>query len=496
MSSLPFRLEPVRVGPLWQGVLLVLAAAALVRMLGLWQPGRRRIWRVGAVFLLGALLLLARVLALPRPGAWRALFVLVVGGVGFALSLLAYRCSTRPVSRRQQRWLIALRTAALAAVLLTLLRPALVRRTITREKPLLFVLYDTSRSMGIRDAPDGLTRFEELLALRKVYGGALERLRSRFEVVEYGMSEGLSGPGVPGGPPAGRVTALGPALREVARRSEGRSGAAVVLFTDGAHNTGIEPDHVVPLLNQKKIPLYAVGIGRDVAAGQVRDLALRAVRANPTGFAGNLLPVSVELAALGSKGERVHLQLLLDGRAVAGKEVTIAGEEETRRVELAFVPEEVGLHKVTVRATVLPGEILADNNHASTYVNVLPGGLTILYVEGKVRWEYKFLRRTLEASPDFQVTPVLLLAPLGGGRDAMPPRHLFQWERYECVIIGDAKPDLFLREELEGLKSAVGEGGKGLMMLGGYDAFGPGCRDFNPEASLRYQQDIKYSKYQ
>jgi len=474
MSRVPFRFEPVTIEFVWQVALVVLALVAAVRFVSIARPAlRKRAWLAAAVAL-PWLVLLTHVLRRAWPRGWRVLFIVLAAAVVYAFSALTYRYATRPISRRDRRRLMALRTVALIAAVLALLRPALVKRTVTREKPSLFFLYDTSRSMAIRDGTDGVSRIEELIGFHRVNDSRLARLRRSFEVVEYEMHAEIAPLGTLTPRPTGPATALGPALRRIAERTERRQVAAIVILSDGAHNTGTEPDHVAAILRERKVPLYAVGFGKDVASGQVRDVAVKSVRCNATVFTKNIFPVVGDLTLLGCKGETVGLQLLFDDRVVDETDLAVTEDGETPRVTMSFTPDEIGIHKVTIRAAALPGEIVADNNQASSYINVLAGGLGILYVEGKVRWEYKFLRRTLEASPDFQVTPALILAPLGPGRQGRLPEDLFDWNRYECIILGDVKPDVFTAEQLETLKTAVSDGGKGLMMIGGYDAFGAG----------------------
>ena len=52
-----------------------------------------------------------------------------------------------------------------------------------------------------------------------------------------------------------------------------------------------------------------------------------------------------------------------------------------------------GEHKLTLEAVPQPGELVTTNNDLSTFVNVLKGGLNVLYIEGALRVEQKFIRR-------------------------------------------------------------------------------------------------------
>ncbi len=120
-----------------------------------------------------------------------------------------------------------------------------------------------------------------------------------------------------------------------------------------------------------------------------------------------------------------------------------------------------------------PGELVTTNNQLSAFVQVLKGGLHVLYIEGDLRVEQKFLRRSLDASRDIKVDFIRL-----------DPRHiketkpgdlkeLFKPGKYDVYILGDVDSTAFTPEELNQLSDTVNHG-KGLIMLGGFHTFGPG----------------------
>lgn len=479
MVRFPFRLQPVEFEFVWQA--LVVAAGVLAGVWFLrgaltpstWRRLKARI-RLAALVAVPVLAWLAWTLDRLWPAGWPALFILLVAAAVFVLSVLTYRLATRPVRPGLCRMLLGLRTVALFAALMVLLQPAIVEVTETRERPAIYFLYDTSRSMAIKDGADGLSRIEELIRFHAAAEPRLERLARRFTVRRFAFDAELAPLETLSDRPAGPATALGEALRALADRSEGRAVVAVVILSDGSQNSGLHPDRVVPLLREGQAPVYAVGFGQEVLTGRVRDIAVRTILCNAAVFTKNIFPVVAELSVLGLEDENVSLELLFDDKVVDRQDLAVSKTSDLPRVTLSFAPEEIGIHKVTVRAKPVLDELATDNNEASTYVNVLAGGLPVLLVEGQARWEFKFLRRSLEASPDFQVTPALILAPLGPGQRARLAEGLFNWGRYEVIILGDLNRDAFTDAELADLRTAVSEQGKGLMMVGGYESFGPG----------------------
>jgi hypothetical protein len=126
--------------------------------------------------------------------------------------------------------------------------------------------------------------------------------------------------------------------------------------------------------------------------------------------------------------------------------------------------------------------MVATNNELSTFVNVLSGGLNVLYIEGSLRVETKFLRRALDSSPDIRVDYVRLDAEDPQSRPA-DFADRFRAGKYDVYILGDVDSTAFLGDELTRLAGCVSRGA-GLIMLGGFQMFGPGGYDQTPLAKV------------
>ena len=75
-------------------------------------------------------------------------------------------------------------------------------------------------------------------------------------------------------------------------------------------------------------------------------------------------------------------------------------------VKFSYTPDTPGEFKLTLEAVPQPGELVTTNNRLSSFVQVLKGGLHVLYIEGDLRVEQKFLRRSLDASRDIKVDSI------------------------------------------------------------------------------------------
>jgi uncharacterized membrane protein len=131
--------------------------------------------------------------------------------------------------------------------------------------------------------------------------------------------------------------------------------------------------------------------------------------------------------------------------------------------------------------------LVTTNNEISTFVTVLAGGLNVLYLDGRLLPEQKFLLKSLDASPDIRV----VFKGINAQKPQTKPTDLlehFKPGKYDVYLIGDVDSSAFTEQELTALRDAVNKGtggkGAGLMMLGGSYSFGPGGYAGTPLAEV------------
>ena len=318
---------------------------------------------------------------------------------------------------------------------------------------------------------DNQSRWE---AARQLLGEAqvdLDELAEEIQIKIYGFSRDVTESPDLTNEPEGEQSALGDALIEVVDQNADQRLAGVVLLSDGSNTSGIGPMSAARQL-RGRAPVFAFGFGRETTTDTVRDVfADNIIPDSEVVFVKNRLTVKGMFTASGFADQAVPVRLKLDGVEKARGVLNVRSGEAQTSIDLSAIPENSGDVKVTLEADVLDGELLPDNNQMSTYVTVLPGGLSVLYVEGKYRfWEPKFIRWAVDESPDIELSQIFVLAP--SGRPNEIPNDLFQRQKFDVVILGDVSADQ-LRLYHEQVAEMVRRG-SGLMMIGGYDSFGPG----------------------
>jgi uncharacterized membrane protein len=423
-------------------------------------------------------------------GNWPAALVALGALAAAAMAGLCYRARREELPRRSLAVLTALRTGALIVIAAFLLQPVLRLTRAERRRASVAVLVDVSESMGIRDAANDRSRLEAATALLARQPHALLTALARTHEVRlfvFGAvtQEPAAGEALESLLPAQKATALGEALKDVVKLTAGQTPSGIVLLTDGVSTRGEQPEQVAGSL---AVPVFPVVLGGRVGGkGRFHDVGISRVPQTPQFIVNNEATLKAGLSHAGlekfTDAERnLRLRLLEGDRELAARAVQFPATDGTLEAELKFVPDKVGLHRLTLTLDAVPEETVSENNARTFTVQVTDPRIRVLIVEGSARSEYRFLRRVLESDPNMDVTAVVKLSgsrfmvqgtPPGADLSRGLPSQPEDYGKFDVVILGDIARSEFAGVQLEYLKDFVSKGGA-LLALGGYHAFGAG----------------------
>jgi uncharacterized membrane protein len=428
-------------------------------------------------------------IALDSGHSWWLLAALA--GLAAGLVVLFYRRLATAVPRRSLAAMIALRVILILLVLAMLFRPSLGFALSTRERPGLLLLVDRSRSMSISDAPGLPGRFDRARGALLGSGGVLDGLERDFRVRLWtfdSTARRLDRPeALRDEVPEGQATALWSSLRTAASEFSGEPVSGVILLTDGADNSGTDPAARVRGLG---LPVNTVGVGTRLSESEdFRDVAVTGADAGRYAAVDNVCTVRAYLEARGFRDRRVQVRLLVedgDGPAEkAAREVVLDGLRGDQEVDLSFTPRRPGDWNSRVEVRPTPGERLVENNVQEFLLNVTEPRIRVLYVEGRVRPEYGFLRRNWSLDPMVEVTSFYRVrkgvfvrqSPAGrrspGTAGSFFPADHETARRHDVFVIGDLERASFSDAQIATLREAVSRGA-GLLCLAGQAAFADG----------------------
>ena len=425
--------------------------------------------------------------------AWMAVLALEIAvAVGlFYAAVFAY------LGTRRMAILMALRCAAILALLLILFKPSLSTvPDLDAYRTRLPILLDRSGSMETTDQGGDTHRYKQALYMlgsqRKKIHEHFKPLWSHF-AVEALTAETLDD--LTGLDPKGEGadgTDLAAAIRKGAQGEDPRNLAGLLLVSDGIHNGGGPIEAAVA---EAGVPIYTVGVGseQESETGR-RNIRILAVEAPFKAIKNNTSTLRVRVEAVGFKNISSEVHLLEEGgdEPVATAPLWTDQNVADLKAELKWTPRDRGeatgagakraeVRKLRIAIPANPAETVAADNDTEVHVLVTEPRIRVLYVEGSIRPEYKFLRWALNTDQNVQLVSMIRIqgnrfsayGTVDGQRPLDMPRTEKDFKMYDVIVLGSLDSTFLTRAQQANCKKFVNDGG-GLLMLGGQNSMGPG----------------------
>lgn len=285
------------------------------------------------------------------------------------------------------------------------------------------------------------------------------------------------------GQPESGVTNLADGIRACV--AGGAERTAAVLLSDGRHNDGGSPLELARFLGARGVPLHVVGLGHPTEAP---DLAVTEVQAPVSVYADDRVKGQVLLRDLMAPGRTFVVTVSGAGRELWRRELQTEGGG-LRRIEFDFAAKDATAAKratwqadvqmlseaVTLQVAVSPveGEDRPDNNAANLRFLVTRQGRRILLLDGRPRWETRFVRDLFDRDRQWRIDPLIQDPGSDGpnwskvdGPGRFPPDRE-SLMAYGLIILGELPPGVLRREEIEWMRDFVERHGGGLVLIDG-----------------------------
>lgn len=423
---------------------------------------------------------------------------IIAAAIVVVLCVWAYAWLRKTDLTPGQRWpLLALRTAFAIVLLICLFAPVRdkMQTTTSVRTPEVLVAVDQSASLSLlsADKPRAAT-LEAIKAFLAKHPEVEHRL--------YAIGSDLRPLAPSPAPeddvadiPADQSTRLVDQLRAMAERVDPAKGASLLLITDG-QDTDQAPiaDAVLALKSHRVMtfPLTLPGIDRPTLLARIESL-----NAPETVRPRQLFPVHAIMRLRGMGGRQLELTL----EDVSPSGIARKLDTQTVSVKVDGTTRATFEHRLDEPGPARLRATLRDpaNSHVfgSTYTAVnatIQPTIRVLYVQGALSWEYRFLRQAFNENPSIRLDSVARISRdrLLTQKDGDPVRYLQaknpivqtaysntpttgrltdqiaeSWRHYDVVILADLNPDELSLEEQIGLLKLVRERGGGVLFFSG-----------------------------
>ncbi len=417
--------------------------------------------------------------------------------IGLALTLGLLGWSIRSfrkhgLSKSRIALLTTLRGATLLLLVFLGARPVWVeKQREQKERRNILLLMDKSESMSLQENEQ--TRYARAIAFTR------EHLLPGFEEAKLKVqpflfaedAEPVDGPKLVAAKADGKRSNLG---RAIARALESSPNAlAVIALTDGAANEKSDNMRALSALLDSHVPFIGIGFGSDTG---VKMLSLQQVEAPPIAAPNTRFEITAHLETMNVNDlPAFDLVLLRDGHFLQKKTVVASSGSRFWLESFRVEEKSEGAHNYEIQLAPpnLPGLARAGTTGSVAVRIASERELRVLYVQGALTWDYKFIAMALHGDPTIKLTGLTRTSSKSVFRQNVEnagellegfPKTIEGIAPFRVIVLSNLRPVDLSTEQQELLAKFSGELGGGVLMIGGPETFDSSWRDSRLEKLL------------
>ena len=286
--------------------------------------------------------------------------------------------------------------------------------------------------------------------------------------------------------PDGLTTDLATGVKSSAGQGEQEQHGAVVLFSDGQHNDGESPVEVGKLLGARQMPIFTVGLGSET---RPRDLAIVKSDAPEAVFYEDRVRGEITLKDDFPAGQPFKVRIT-DGEDVLWEKSLLSENKQLRKVPFDFAIKDIVDRRLATKQTGdvqvsgFPLELkvaishLDDDREPANDEGVLrlravTQKRKILIVDGRPRWETRYLRNLFDRDEQWEVQTVIAGTKAGepgferGEKAGEFPADAAQLETFDLIVLGEVPVTFWQGDELKWIADFVAQRGGALLLIDG-----------------------------
>lgn len=329
--------------------------------------------------------------------AW-LLLVCLVAAVGYSLLLYYKNPFIKDPSTRQKtafKVLAILRGIAVFLICFFLLSPLIKTESTEKQKPVVVVLQDDSKSISNTFKNDDSTKL--VTGLQDL----ADELNGSFNVKYYSFAQELNAN--PDHTFNGTLTNLSRSLTDIYSLYGSQNLAGVVLASDGLYNEGSNPYYTVQA--HARYPVYTIALG-DTTPQQ--DLKIDRLYKTDIVYLNDRFQIDLELLAqhMTANTAVTISEVNSEGKLVELDRQPVNFEEEGKIYESHFVlkADKTGMRHYRVSLLPVEGEFTTSNNYRDIFIDVLDSRQKVLILALSPHPDIAAIRDAALANNNYEVT--------------------------------------------------------------------------------------------
>lgn len=242
--------------------------------------------------------------------------------------------------------LFALRSIVVAVVMMLLLNPYIKQKINKIDQPIIVFAEDNSLSITMTD---------DSVFYKNMFPQVIDSLANILEN-DYDIERYSFG---------GNYTDISSALSAIHKLYYKKNVGAVVLFSDGIVNQGVEPEFYI---ENFPFPIYSVALG-DTASHP--DLFIQDVRCNKSVPSSMAFPLRFNVNANNAKNLTMNVSVKIDGSEVENVGVEITSKRFSKTLDFNIMPDGDGIKQIDIQIDGLENETQLLNNKRRLFIEVI-----------------------------------------------------------------------------------------------------------------------------
>jgi len=291
--------------------------------------------------------------------------------------------------------------------------------------------------------------------------------------------------------PTGQSTNLGQAMVQSIVTSD-PPPLAVVALTDGVFTETQDHNRAISVAVNRQVPLLGIGFGSE-SGGKV--IGIQDIESPSMVEPDQKFRITANLRATGENVPGFELLLLRDGQLSERRRIESFEGPRTWNETFEVLAEPDGVHGYEVK--LMPptdASVTVSSSQMTTTVrSVSSREIRVLYVQGGLTWDYKFVHIALNKDPTIRMTGLSRTANSSRFFESVQsdvdlingfPTTLDKLSEFRVVVLSNLRPGDLTSNQQEMLARYCGELGGGVLMIGGQQTFNASWRDSRLEELL------------
>ena len=322
-------------------------------------------------------------------------WLLICALVGFLYAFILYRKdhSFDSVHPWLRKLLFGLRAILVFFMCVLLLTPLIKTFTREKEKPILIIAQDNSKSIVLnKDSAFYSNEYKQQLSK------LILDLKEKFDVKEINWGDKISdGINFSFNDKQTDFTGL---FSQINDRYNDRNVGAVVIASDGLYNRGGNPVFDDKIL---KVPYYTIALG-DTAIQ--KDVLISKLNYNKTVYLGNSFPIEVSVDARRLNGASSTLVVMQDSAVLFTKQISFNGNKFNQVVQVLLDAKKPGMTHYKIELSTVAGEVSVLNNVRDVFVEVIESKQKVLVIGNAPHPDLGAIKFSLETSQNYSVKTI------------------------------------------------------------------------------------------